>query len=157
MIHYYKALNFLKLNDREAALVECKRMNIKLNRLSDKYKSDNKYKKDAFIQILMGIIYDANDDYNCREHISFPRPSSSTCALYRVLSRRGKPLTRYLLAPAPLRLPNDDGHSPCAYTCTALSGRGFRHCGLQAYNAAHRRKAYEPSMGRHIPLVGAAP
>src|SRR5690606_26879271 len=45
-------------------LVECKRMNIRLNQLSDKYKSDNKYKRDAFIHLLMGIIYDANKDYN---------------------------------------------------------------------------------------------
>lgn len=64
LIHYYKALNYLKLNNREAALVECRRMNIKLNKLNDKYTSNNKYKKDAFIQTFMGIIYDANADYN---------------------------------------------------------------------------------------------
>lgn len=65
MIHYYKALNFLKLGDKEAALVECKRMNIKLNALGDKYKNiKDKYHKDAFVHNLMGIIYDANHDYN---------------------------------------------------------------------------------------------
>jgi len=65
MVHYYKALNFLKLGDKEAALVECKRMNIKLNALGDKYKNvDNKYHKDAFVHNLMGIIYEANNDYN---------------------------------------------------------------------------------------------
>lgn len=61
---YYKALNYLKLGDKEAALVECKRLNIKLNQLSDKYKSDKKFKRDAFIHLLMGLIYDANYDYN---------------------------------------------------------------------------------------------
>jgi len=64
LIHYYKALNFLKINDRESALVECRRMDIKLQQLSDKYKSDKKYKRDAFIHTLMGIIYDADHDYN---------------------------------------------------------------------------------------------
>ena len=64
LIHYYKALNFLKMNDTESALVECRRMDIKLQQLSDKYKSDNKYKRDAFVHTLMGIIYDANKDFN---------------------------------------------------------------------------------------------
>jgi hypothetical protein len=65
MIHYYKALNFLKMGDKEAALVECKRMNIKLNALGDKYKNvEGKYHKDAFVHNLMGIIYEANHDHN---------------------------------------------------------------------------------------------
>ena len=61
---YFKALNFLKLSDYESALVECRRLNEKLNILSDKYPSDNKYRRDAFINNLMGIIYDADGDYN---------------------------------------------------------------------------------------------
>lgn len=64
MLLYYKALNFLKLAEYEKALVECRRLNNRLNTLSDKYRSENKYKKDAFIHNLMGIIYDANKDYN---------------------------------------------------------------------------------------------
>lgn len=69
LIHYYKALNFLKLGDHEAALVECRRLNIKLNTMSDKYKTDGtdskiKYSRDAFINNLMGIIYEADGDFN---------------------------------------------------------------------------------------------
>jgi hypothetical protein len=63
-IHYYKALNYLKMGDRQEALVECKRMNIRLNIVNDKYKSDNRYRRDAFIHVLMGIIYEANEDFN---------------------------------------------------------------------------------------------
>lgn len=63
-IHYYKALNYLRLNQREEALVECKRMNIELQQLQSKFKSENKYKEDAFIHLLMGLIYDVNGDYN---------------------------------------------------------------------------------------------
>ncbi len=64
LLHYYKAMNYMKLNQYEEALVECKRMNIKLGLLSGKYKKDNAYKEDAFIHLLMGLIYDANKDYN---------------------------------------------------------------------------------------------
>lgn len=64
MLLYYKALNYLKLGDTESALVECRRLNDRLDKLSDKYRSDNRYKKDAFVHTLMGIIYDADKDYN---------------------------------------------------------------------------------------------
>lgn len=64
LLLYYKALNYLKLKNYEAALVECRRLNLRLNELSDKYRSDNKYKRDAFIHNLMGIIYEASGDVN---------------------------------------------------------------------------------------------
>lgn len=64
MVHYYKALNYLYLHDYDAALVECRRMNEKLQVLGDKYTKDNRYKHDAFIHTLMGLIYDADKDYN---------------------------------------------------------------------------------------------
>jgi uncharacterized protein len=61
---YYKALNFLKLNKKEDALVECRRLNIRLQQLSDRYDSNDKFRKDAFVHNLMGIIYDSDKDYN---------------------------------------------------------------------------------------------
>lgn len=61
---YYKALNFLKMSMYDEALVECKRLNIRLQQLSDRYKSPEKYQRDAFIHMLMGIIYQANSDWN---------------------------------------------------------------------------------------------
>jgi hypothetical protein len=64
MLLYFKALNFLKMNKAEEALVECRRLNIRLNQLSDKYSSESKYKRDAFIHTLMGIIYQSTQDYN---------------------------------------------------------------------------------------------
>ncbi len=64
MVNYYKALNFLKLGQYDEALVECKRMDIRLHKLSDQFSSDAKYKRDAFIHLLMGLIYDLNEDYN---------------------------------------------------------------------------------------------
>ena len=64
MVHYYKAFNYLYLKKYDEALVECRQMNLKLQALSDKYTKDNRYKKDAFVHNLMGIIYEADGDYN---------------------------------------------------------------------------------------------
>lgn len=64
LIHYYKAINYLKMGQNNEALVEARRMNIKVQQLSDKYTSDKKLKEDAFAHNLMGIIYQASGDYN---------------------------------------------------------------------------------------------
>jgi hypothetical protein len=64
MLLYFKAINYLKLNKPEEALVECRRVDIRLKQLSDKYQSDRKYQRDAFIHTLMGIIYQSTKDYN---------------------------------------------------------------------------------------------
>ena len=61
---YYKAINYLKMSQYEEALVECKRLNIRLQQLSDKYKSPDRFQRDAFIHNLMGIIYQATGDWN---------------------------------------------------------------------------------------------
>lgn len=64
MLLYYKTLNYVKQNNFEDALVECRRLNIRLQQLSDRYSSQNKYREDAFIHLLMGIIYEAGRDFN---------------------------------------------------------------------------------------------
>lgn len=65
LIHYYKALNYLQLNQAQNALVECRRLNAKLNALNDKYESKrNRFKDDAFAHNLMGIAYELDGDVN---------------------------------------------------------------------------------------------
>jgi hypothetical protein len=64
LIHYYKAINFLKMGNHEAALVECRRLNLRLDELSGRIKSDKKYKRDAFSHLIMGLTYEADRDYN---------------------------------------------------------------------------------------------
>nr|WP_321451401.1 hypothetical protein [uncultured Carboxylicivirga sp.] len=65
MVHYYKALNFIYLNDYEGALVECRRIDILLQQLNEKYKEGkNKYTRDAFAHNLMGLIYEASGNVN---------------------------------------------------------------------------------------------
>lgn len=64
-IHYYKALNYFQLGMPNEALVEAKRINIKLYQLNEKYKENkNKYSEDAFSQILQGILYESTGDIN---------------------------------------------------------------------------------------------
>jgi hypothetical protein len=60
MVLYFKAINYLKMNMPEEALVECRRLNIRLNQLNDKYVSLEKFQRDAFIHTLMGIIYQSS-------------------------------------------------------------------------------------------------
>ncbi|XOV95055.1 MAG: COG3014 family protein [Bacteroidota bacterium] len=64
LLLYYKAINYLHLSDYESALVECRRLNNRLYELADKYPGDNKYKRDAFVHNLMGIVYEASGDIN---------------------------------------------------------------------------------------------
>ncbi len=65
IIHYYKALNFFALNNPQAALVEAKRIDIKLHELNLRYNNNkNKYSRDAFSQILQGILYETTGDIN---------------------------------------------------------------------------------------------
>ena len=64
MLLYFKAINFLKLGQHEDALIECRRLNIRLNQLGDKYVSEAKLQRNAFIHTLMGIIYQSAKDYN---------------------------------------------------------------------------------------------
>lgn len=64
MLLYYKALNYLKVDKTEEALIECRRLNIRLQQLSDRYQNENKFQRDAFVHVLMGIIYDKGKDFN---------------------------------------------------------------------------------------------
>lgn len=64
MLLYFKAMNYLKMGKTDDALVECRRLNIRLQQLSDRYSTDDKYRKDAFVHTLMGIIYESDYDYN---------------------------------------------------------------------------------------------
>ena len=65
-IHYYKALNYYYLGLYEDALVEAKRINLKLNEINDKYPPNrkNRYTSDAFALTLQGLIYETMGEIN---------------------------------------------------------------------------------------------
>lgn len=64
LIHYYKALNYIQLGQKEDAIIECRRINLKIQQLNDKYTKKNKYSEDAFGLNLMGIIYESAGETN---------------------------------------------------------------------------------------------
>ncbi|HSG67389.1 MAG TPA: hypothetical protein VK994_01685, partial [Bacteroidales bacterium] len=58
-------LNYLQLGMHEEAVVEARRITIKLQKLNDKYNDHkNRYSDDAFAHIIIGMVYDADRDYN---------------------------------------------------------------------------------------------
>lgn len=64
LIHYYKAMNYIQLGQKEDAIIECRRINLKIQQLNDKYTKKNKYSEDAFGLNLMGIIYESAGETN---------------------------------------------------------------------------------------------
>ncbi len=60
MLNLFLALNYLQLGQIEDALVEARKVDAKLNLLNSDYPPDkqNVYKEDAFVRLLMGIIYE---------------------------------------------------------------------------------------------------
>ncbi|MDO6737859.1 COG3014 family protein [Wenyingzhuangia sp. 2_MG-2023] len=65
-IHYYKALNYIFLNQYDDALVEAKRINLQLQKINDKYPEGkkNRYTSDAFSLNLQGLLYEVTGNLN---------------------------------------------------------------------------------------------
>jgi hypothetical protein len=70
LIHYYKAFNYLRLQQYQNALVECRRINIVLQELNDKHgDKKNRYRQDAFALNLMGVIIRSHRRVQQRIHL----------------------------------------------------------------------------------------
>lgn len=63
-IHYYRALNYIRLGSREDALVECRKVNLKLQAYRDTEGNDEGYPDDAFLQYLTGVLYEWGGETN---------------------------------------------------------------------------------------------
>lgn len=68
-VNIYRALNYVRLGDIEAALVEARKVNDKLIYINDQYEEGdkNEYREDAFARLLTGMLYEAagtRDDLN---------------------------------------------------------------------------------------------
>jgi hypothetical protein len=97
MVNFFKSLNYIRLNDYESANVESRRINLKLNKLNDKYPDHkNRYQNDAFAHVMMGLIYDAQHDYN-----------NAFIAYRNALEVYESDYTRYFGIGAPLQLKQD--------------------------------------------------
>lgn len=65
MIHYYKALNYLYLNQPDEAVVEARRITLQAQEQGEKFNDkNNRYSKDAFSLTLQGLIYESTGDVN---------------------------------------------------------------------------------------------
>ncbi|MBI3358326.1 MAG: hypothetical protein HY037_01885 [Nitrospirae bacterium] len=65
MIHLISALNYAQQGELSEALVECRRVDTKLNSINDRYQDKkNGYKEDAFARYLSGILYEAQGEIN---------------------------------------------------------------------------------------------
>jgi uncharacterized protein len=65
MVHYYKALNYLNLGQREDAMVEARRISLTSYAQQDKTgNKDKRYSDDAFSLMMQGIIYEQDGDIN---------------------------------------------------------------------------------------------
>ena len=64
MINVIKALNYAIQGQLEGALVEVRRIDHRLNVLSDRVKDANKYRNDGFARYVSGILYEATGDLN---------------------------------------------------------------------------------------------
>ena len=62
MINYYRALNYAFIDQREEALVECRKAVEKLERFSQEDKRP--YRRDAFIEYLTGMLYEWDYEIN---------------------------------------------------------------------------------------------
>ena len=64
LVHYYKAINYLQLGETDEALVEARRISLRIYAQEDKVGNKNKYKDDAFSLMVQGIIYEKGGDVN---------------------------------------------------------------------------------------------
>jgi hypothetical protein len=65
MMHYYKGLNYLYINQTSEAVVEARRITLVNNAQADEFKNKtNRYSKDAFAMNVQGMLYEAAGDIN---------------------------------------------------------------------------------------------
>ena len=64
LINVLKALNYAVVGQWQDALVEARRIDHRLNVLSDRTKEKNAYRDDGFARYLSGILYEATGDIN---------------------------------------------------------------------------------------------
>ncbi|MEE3235620.1 MAG: hypothetical protein VX294_15770 [Candidatus Latescibacterota bacterium] len=64
MIHYYRAMNYERLGDRQSVLVECRKANLKLAKYSKGSEYELSYRNDAFLQYMTGMFFEAEGEWN---------------------------------------------------------------------------------------------
>jgi len=63
-VNLYLALNFAQMGNIDEALVEARKVDLKLNEYAREYENKNVYKQDAFVRYVMGALYEAAGELN---------------------------------------------------------------------------------------------
>lgn len=63
-VNLFLALNYASAGNLEDAIVEARKVDLKLNEYSRQYDGKNSYKQDAFVRYIMGVLYEANGETN---------------------------------------------------------------------------------------------
>lgn len=92
MMHYYHALSYVELGNYESALIECRRMNIVLQKLTEASSKESRYTRDAFGHLLMGSIYEISGDVN-NAFVAYRNALDAYDDLYTKLFNVGVPST----------------------------------------------------------------
>ena len=95
MINVVKALNYAVRGQLQEALVEARRIDHRLNVLSDQVKETNGYRNDGFARYLSGILYEAAGDLN------------NAFIAYRNASEAYEAMREWLQTPYPASLRSD--------------------------------------------------
>lgn len=64
LVNVFLALNYAKKGMTDDALVEARKVDLKLREYSRKYEDKNRYKEDAFIRYVAGAIYESGGEIN---------------------------------------------------------------------------------------------
>ena len=64
MVNILGALNYVYLGEWDEALVEGRKVDLKLNLINDRYEKKNIYKEDAFARYLSGILFESQGELN---------------------------------------------------------------------------------------------
>lgn len=63
-VNLFLALNYARLGKLGDALVEARKVDLKLKEYSRQYEGKNSYKQDAFVRYIMGVLYEADGEVN---------------------------------------------------------------------------------------------
>jgi hypothetical protein len=64
MVNVFLALNFAERGDYEGALVEARKVDLKLREYARQYEGKNTYQEDAFVRYLAGVLYESDGEIN---------------------------------------------------------------------------------------------
>ena len=93
LINVFLALNYAEQGEADEALVEARKVDLKLREYAKQYEGKNRYQEDAFIRYVMGVLYESQGEIN-DAFISYRQSYEA----YKVYAREyGTPAPSFLL------------------------------------------------------------